>query len=108
MPVVTDHPASFGVDAPRNREELVGRLADLRGQGILDAAEEASILEHLDRMIRDTEEEKAQLEPEYLRRVKTDGKDAADAWLQEIAFEFGRRQGEVTKAIIDRLRVVTG
>ena len=106
--MVTDHPAIGGADAPRNREELVDRLADLRGQGVLDAAEEASILAHFDGMVRDTDEEKARLEPEYHRRVKVDGQDAADAWLREAAFEFGRRQGEVTRAITDRLRVVTG
>ena len=106
--MAADHPAALDADAPRNREELVDRLADLRDQGILDAAEEASILGHFDRMIRDADDEKSRLEPEYLRRVETDGRDAADAWLREVAFEFGRRQGEVTRAITDRLRVVTG
>lgn len=104
----TDHPAVLDTDAPRNRGELEERLADLRDQGLLEAEEESRILEHFDRMVRDTEEEKARLEPEYHRRVKEDGKDNADSWLKEVAFEFGRRQGEATRAITDRLRVVAG
>lgn len=97
-----------GQDAPRNRGELVARLRDVRQQGVIDEAEEARLLQHYDDMLRDTEEEKARLEPEYDRRVREDGKDAADAWLSEIAFEFGRRQGEATRKITDQLRVVTG
>ena len=95
-------------DAPRNREELVARLNDVRQQGVIDEFEETRLLQHYDAMLRDTEEEKARLEPEYERRCKEDGKDAADAWLAEVAFEFGRRQGEVTRTITDQLRVVTG
>ena len=104
------HPEALPADpnAPRNREELVERLADLRQQGILDLAEEERILEHFDGMVRDQVEEKARLEPEFNRRVQEDGQEAAEAWLKEVAFEFGRRQGEATRAITDRLRVVTG
>lgn len=95
-------------DPPRSREELVERLGDLRMQGVLDTTEEARLLDHYDAMLRDTEEEKARMEPEYHRRIEEDGKEAADAWLSEIAFEFGRRQGEATRVITDQLRVVTG
>jgi hypothetical protein len=104
------HPDTPAQDpnAPRNREELVERLADLRQQGILDIDEESRILAHFDGMMRDAADEKARLEPEFNRRVQEDGQEAAEAWLQELAFEFGRRQGEATRAITDRLRVVTG
>ena len=95
-------------NAPRTREELVDRLSDLRGQGILDIAEEARLLQHYDEMLRDVEEEKARLEPEYDRRCEADGKDAADAWLGEAARDLGRRHGEATRKITDQLRVVTG
>lgn len=93
---------------PRNREELVARLSDLRQQGILDLDEETRLLAHYDGLARDSDEERARLEPEYNRRVQEDGQEAADAWLKEVAFEFGRRQGEATRQITDRLRVVTG
>lgn len=94
--------------APRNREELVARLSDLRDQGVLDPAEEADLLQHYDTMLRDVEMEKATLEPEYERRNREDGKDAADAWLAEVARDLGRRHGEATRRVTDRLRVVTG
>lgn len=93
---------------PKNREELVERLSDLRDQGVLAAAEEENLLQHYDRLLRDVEEEKARLEPEYMRRIEADGKDAADAWLADTARDLGRRHGEATRKITDQLRVVTG
>ena len=94
--------------APKNRNELVERLTDLRQQGVLDASEEERLLQHYDEMLRDVEQEKANLHQEYQRRVEADGQDAADAWLREQAFELGRRQGEDTRRIVNQLRVVTG
>lgn len=94
--------------APKSRAELVDRLADLRQQGILDIAEETRLLDHFDAMTRDVEEEKARLEPEYLRRRDQDGEEKANAWLTEVATEIGRKYGEATRAITDQLRVVTG
>lgn len=94
--------------APKSREELVERLSDLRQQGVVDAAEESNLLQHYDEMLRDVEEEKSRLEPEYMRRIEDDGKSAADAWLADAARELGRRHGEATRKITDRLRVVTG
>lgn len=97
-----------GMAPPRNREELVARLADLREQGILELTEEARLIQHYDEMLRDVEEEKARLEPEYERRREADGQDAATAWLTECVHELGRRHGEATRKITDQLRVVTG
>lgn len=94
--------------APKSRAELVERLADLRQQGILDIAEETRLLDHFDSMTRDIEDEKARLEPEYLRRRDQDGEEKANAWLTEVATEIGRKHGEATRAITDQLRVVTG
>jgi hypothetical protein len=97
-----------GMAPPRSRQELVDRLVDLRQQGILDQAEEERLLGHYDGLLRDVEEEKARLEPEYVRLRDSEGKDAADAWLQERAHDLGRRHGEATRAITEQLRVVTG
>lgn len=93
---------------PANRQELVDRLADLRQQGILDASEESELLRHFDDMLRDVEAEKAQLEPAYLKRVAEDGEEPAKQWLVEQAEALGRRVGQATREITDRLRVVTG
>lgn len=95
-------------DAPRNRQELTERLGDLRQQGVLDATEEADLLRHYDDMLRDVEEEKARLEPEYLGRVEKDGEDSAKQWLAAAAEDLGRRHGEATRLLTEKLRVVTG
>lgn len=94
--------------APGNRVELADRLDDLCRQGMLDDAEAARLLQHFDALSRDMAGEKAALEPEYHRRLAENGKDAADAWLDATARDFGRRQGEATRAITEQLRVVTG
>lgn len=94
--------------APRTRDELVERLADLRTQGILDTAEESRLLQQFDDMQRDVDEEKARLEPEYRQKIEDDGLEAANTWLREVAADLGRRHGEATRAITDQLRVVTG
>ena len=93
---------------PKTREELVERLADLRQQGVLDVNEEERLLAQFDAMLRDVNEQKATLEPEYKRRVRDDGLDKANDWLRDAASELGRRHGEATRAITDQLRVVTG
>jgi hypothetical protein len=86
----------------------VERLGDLREQGVIDVAEESRLLQHYDALQRDIEDEKARLEPEYVRRITDDGRDVADAWLAEAAHDMGRRHGEATRALTERLRVVTG
>jgi len=93
---------------PKTRGELAERLADLRQQGVLDTGEETRLLGHYDDMLRDINDEKAKLEPEYNRRIREDGLDKANAWLRDIAADLGRRHGEATRAITDQLRVVTG
>lgn len=100
----------MSIDAapPKTREELVERLADLRQQGVLDANEEERLLAQFDGMLRDVNEQKATLQPEYQRRVREDGLDKANEWLRDTAAELGRRHGEATRAVTDQLRVVTG
>lgn len=44
------------------------------------------------------ERRRAQLLPEYERRVRRDGRASADRWLREVAAEMGRRDGEQIKA----------
>lgn len=94
--------------APRSREELVDRLADMCRQGLIDTAEESRLVSHYDQLLRDMNDEKAKLEPEYNRRVREDGLEKANAWLRDIAADLGRRHGEATREITDQLRVVTG
>lgn len=93
-----------GVD----RQALIERLGELRREGAIDAAEQESLLRHFDDMQRDLRDEIVRLQPEYMQRARTDGKDAADRWLTETAETLGRRFGEATRDLTDRLRVVTG
>ena len=99
---------SMDAAPPKTREELAERLGDLRQQGVLDASEEERLLAQFDSMLRDVNEQKATLQPEYQRRVREDGLDKANEWLRETAAELGRRHGEATRAVTDQLRVVTG
>lgn len=94
--------------APKSREELVERLADLCRQGVIDTAEESRLITHYDQLFRDMNDEKSKLEPEYNRRVREDGLEKANAWLRDIAADLGRRHGEATREITDQLRVVLG
>ena len=93
---------------PQNRNELIARLEDLRAQGVLGSAEEAELLRHFDALVRDSELEKARLEPEYERRLQQDGEQAARDWLADEARSLGERQGRATRELTDRLAVVTG
>ena len=44
------------------------------------------------------ERRRRELLPEYERRVRTDGRQQADAWLRARAAELGRRDGEAIRA----------
>lgn len=44
------------------------------------------------------ERRRAQLLPEYERRVRSDGRPSADRWLREVAADMGRRDGEAARA----------
>ncbi|MGH8033125.1 MAG: hypothetical protein ACREO8_12380 [Luteimonas sp.] len=94
--------------APKNRQELLAKLSELRQQGVLDAQEEAELVRHFDAMLAEVETAKAALQPEFERRVDVDGEDDAKRWLVETAEALGHRQGRATREITDRLRVVGG
>lgn len=102
-----DH-AQILKQGPKNRQELVDALGQLRVEGAIDEPEEGRLLRHYDELQASYQQELARAEPEYNRRVAADGKDAADKWLAETATEFGRRAGEATRRLTDQLRVVTG
>lgn len=86
---------------PRNRQQFIDMLGELRAQSGLDAVDEASLIRLYDEMLLELEQEKAKLLPEYERRCDKDGKDAADRWLAESAEALGRRQGETLRQIMD-------
>ena len=52
--------------------------------------DQAALERDMRRMI---DQRRAQLLPEYERRVRSDGQASADRWLREVATEMGRRDG---------------
>lgn len=64
--------------------------------GVPDAGEDRATPVH--DMVALMERRRAQLRPEYERRVRTDGRSSADRWLREVAAEMGRRDGEAARA----------
>ena len=82
-----------------DREELHRKHGDKGMPGSSagrDAPVDQAALERdMRRMI---ERRRAQLLPEYERRVRSDGRPSADRWLREVAAEMGRRDGEEIRA----------
>ena len=61
----------------------------------LSPAQQAAIKSELQTMI---ERRRREFLPEYERRVASEGKPAADAWLRQVATEAGRRDGAAIRA----------
>ena len=59
------------------------------------AIDQAALESDMRRMI---DQRRAQLLPEYERRVRDDGRHSADRWLREVATEMGRRDGAQVRA----------
>lgn len=59
------------------------------------AAADRALLAH--DMKRAMERRRAELRPEYERRVRHDGQESTDRWLRDVAAEMGRRDGEAAK-----------
>lgn len=57
--------------------------------------DQAALERDMRRMI---DQRRAQLLPEYGRRVRSDGQASADRWLREVATEMGRRDGAQVRA----------
>lgn len=100
--------AASAVEPPRNREQLQRLLEQLRIDGTISQDEENDLVRHYGQLQQEFDDEAARMEPEYERRCRDEGKDAADRWLAEAARELGRRHGEATRRLTDQLRVVTG
>ncbi|MGJ4729968.1 hypothetical protein [Luteimonas sp. SDU101] len=57
--------------------------------------DQAALEQDLRRMI---DRRRAELLPEYERRVRDDGRPSADRWLRQVATELGRRDGAQVRA----------
>ena len=75
----------------KNGGTVMPRSTQQRGSTVDRAALELD-------MRRMIERRRAQLLPEYERRVRADGRPSADRWLREVAAEMGRRDGNEIRA----------
>lgn len=75
----------------KNGGTVMPRSSRQAGAAIDQAALESDMRGMIDRR-------RAQLLPEYERRVRDDGRSSADRWLREVATEMGRRDGAEIRA----------
>jgi len=93
-------------DQHAQRQAWIEGLAQLRAQGAIGADDESALIRHMDERLDAVQRELAALVPEYERRVETDGREAADAWIGGVAREMGEREGADAKRLVDSLTSV--
>lgn len=89
-----------------NRQEFIESLVELRRHGAMDVADEAALVRQYDELLEELRGEKVRLEPEYQRRCRDDGRDAADAWLSDAAEALGRSQGARVRALMQSIPAI--
>ena len=93
-------------DQQAQRQAWIEGLAQLREQGVLDADDENTLIRHMDERLEAVQQELKALVPEYERRVDSDGREAADAWLGAQARDVGEREGADARRMVDSLTSV--
>ena len=83
------------VDREALRRKNGGTVMPRSAQQRASTVDRAALERDMRRMI---ERRRAQLLPEYERRVRADGRPSADRWLREVAAEMGRRDGTQIRA----------
>ncbi|KLJ00557.1 hypothetical protein [Luteimonas sp. FCS-9] len=93
-------------DTQAQRQAWVDGLTQLREQGAISADDETVLIRHMDERLDAVQQELKALVPEYERRVESDGREAADAWLGAQAREMGEREGADARRMVDSLASV--
>lgn len=88
------------------RRDWHDSLDELRSEGFLDASDESLLIRHYDERARNLKEELDRLAPEYDRRIRQDGQDAADRWLSETAEAMGRRDAEESRRVLSSIAAI--
>lgn len=83
------------VDREALRRQNGGKVMAGPDAGSVTPADQAAMERDLRRM---ADRRRAELLPEYERRVRRDGRPSADRWLREVAAEMGRRDGAQVRA----------
>ena len=82
------------VDREALRRKNDGRVLP-RSARQAGAVDEVALKQEMRRMI---DRRRAELLPEYERRVRNEGRPSADRWLRQVATEMGRRDGAQIRA----------
>lgn len=90
-------------DQQAQRQAWIEGLSQLRDQGAISAEDETILIRHMDERLDAVQQELKGLVPEYERRVESEGRDVADAWLGAKAREMGEREGEDARRMVDSL-----
>lgn len=93
-------------DQQAQRQAWIEGLSQLRAQGAINADDESTLIRHMDERLEAVQEELKSLVPEYERRVESEGREAADAWLGAKSREIGEREGTDARRMVDSLTSV--
>jgi len=83
------------------RREYIASLAEMRANDLINADDENALIRHYDEQKASMEAAFAQFLPEYQRRVREDGEASANEWMAEVAREFGQREGEAARRVVN-------
>ena len=87
------------------RQHWLDSIIAMREGGILSQRDQALLTEHYDRVQRDLGAAVESLAPEYARRIREEGKEAADRWLAAASHELGVQSGRELRRTVDNLSI---
>lgn len=85
------------------RQRWLDSVVAMREGRILTERDQEILVEHYDHVQRDLGAAVADLAPEYTRRIREDGKQAADEWLAAASHELGVQSGRELRRTVDSL-----
>lgn len=87
------------------RQQWLDSVIALREGRVLSERDQDILVEHYDRVQRDLGAAVAELAPEYARRIREEGKAAADQWLAAASRELGVQSGRELRRTVDSLGI---
>jgi len=90
-------------DAWRQRQEWIESITGLRDGDAITEADREILHGEYDRMQQSVQEAMHAMAPEYARRVRNDGKDAADEWIHARTHELGVENGRRLRRAMEGL-----
>ncbi len=87
------------------RQQWLDSVVAMREGRILTEHDQALLVEHYDRVQRDLGAAVEALAPEYARRIREEGKHAADQWLASASHELGVKSGQDLRRTVDSLSI---